>query len=345
MSNLIGQLDAIPPQNASVIEPESQDGYAGLVIEGKFWHWDEPMSEPAIALRKIRDKVQKAINVAVAALALGAVALFALILTFTEDKAEAITLEYWVSPNFASFAVWSVLLCVLFLFYRVQDKKLRVKTIPEHKKGPVSEVQMIPSLDGVGKKENIANVLTADARVSLEEAYQLARQSGQAEVEAIHIYLGLLSSPPVSLLFMRLGVTFEQMKGALRRRLATLPKGDANFGLPAHTVVTEALRNAVEHERPQLSAIELFIESYNADEFLQELMFSLEVEKQELENAVMWIRINEQLQERYKAFREAASFKPSKNMNRSYTAVATPFLDKRFNSICRNGSFADVDWT
>ena len=49
----------------------------------------------------------------------------------------------------------------------------------------------------------------------------------------------------------------------------------------------------------------------------------------------MWIRINEQLRERYQAFRKAASFKPTKNMNSAYTAVATPFLDSVSHDLTR----------
>ncbi len=335
MEDLLKQMDALPPQNAPVAEPESMEGYAGLVINGQFWHWKEPMTEPSIALRKVRDRIQKLINIVTVAVALGSLVLFVLLVGLSEDAAEIITAEYWVEPHFGPFALWLVLCCLLFLFYRVQDKKLRVKTIPQQKEGPVAEVQTVPSLDSLEKKQNVARVLTADARESLEEAYQLARKSGQAQVSPLHVFLGTLSSPGVSLLFMRLGLTFDQMKGALRRRLGTLPQGNAQFGVQAQEIVAKGLRNAVIHERPRLSSVELFIESYNSDEFLQELLFSLEVERQELENAVMWIRINDELRERYQEFRAAASFKPTKNMNRAYTAVATPFLDKVSRDLTR----------
>lgn len=335
-------MNGLPPENTPVAYPEPMGGYAGLVINGQFWHWKEPMSEPSIALRKVRDKIQKVINIATVAAAIGALVLFVLIVGFSEDAAEIITAEYWLEPHFGPFVFWLIPCCLLFLFYRVQDKKLRMKTIPQQEEGPVAQVQTVPSLDNLEKKRNVAHVLTDDARQSLEEAYQLARKSGQAQVGPLHVFLGTLSSPGVSLLFMRLGLTFDQMKGALRRRLATLPQGNAQFGVQAQEVVAKALRNALIHERPRLSSLELFIESYNSDKFLQELLFSLEIERQELENAVMWIRINDELHERYQEFRKAASFKPSKNMNRAYTAVATPFLDKISRDLTRSAIYGHL---
>ena len=126
MEDLLKQMDALPPQNAPVAEPESMEGYAGLVINGQFWHWKEPMTEPSIALRKVRDRIQKLINIVTVAVALGSLVLFVLLVGLSEDAAEIITAEYWVEPHFGPFALWLVLCCLLFLFYRVQDKKLRV---------------------------------------------------------------------------------------------------------------------------------------------------------------------------------------------------------------------------
>lgn len=334
MVNLSPQQQSIL-DNPPTSEAELVGGYPGIVINGVFWHWDEPMTEPAIALRKVRDKIQRIITIVVGACALGALGLFVLITATADDPSEILTTAYWLDPHFGPFALWFLLCCLLFIFYRVQDAKLRVKTVPQQNEGSISEVQAVPSLDSLEKKRNIGLLLTNDARDSLEEAYQLARKSGQAQVEALHVLLGTFSTQPVSLLFMRLGLTFDQMKGALRRRLASLPQGNAVFGVKAQEVVALALRNAMEHERSRVSALELFIEAYNADEFIQELLFSLEIERQELENAVMWIRINEQLRERYQAFRKAASFKPTKNMNRAYTAVATPFLDSVSHDLTR----------
>lgn len=319
--------------------PPSQGGYPGLLINGRFWYWKERVSEPSIALRKVRDKIQKVINGLTYALMAGALLVFVFSVILSDDPADVITSEFWWEPNTAVFALWLIALCLLFLFYRRQDAKLRKREIPRQTDGPLNDVQTIPSLDAVEKREDMAAVLSEEARSSIEDAYHIARKAGHLQVSALHLFVGTLSTKSVTMLFMRLGLSFDQMKDALRRRLAVQPVGDTQFGLVGQELLAKGLRNALEHERPHLGSIELFIEAYNADEFLQELLFSLDIERNELENAVMWIRINEELLERYQEFRKAAAFKPTKNMNRAYTAVATPFLDSVSQDLTRSAVY------
>ncbi|RMD51264.1 ATP-dependent Clp protease ATP-binding subunit, partial [Candidatus Parcubacteria bacterium] len=170
---------------------------------------------------------------------------------------------------------------------------------------------------------------------AVEDAFTIAEKMNAREVEAIHIFAGTLAGRSISLLFTRLGLTFDKIKDPLRRKLRSLPTGKTYFGQKAQEIIAAALKNACYYQRPKLGAIELFLAAYENDEFLQELLFSLDVEEQELKNAVMWIRINEQLRERYLEFRKAASFKPTGNMNRAYTAAATPLLDRISRDLTR----------
>ena len=304
-----------------------QSGYPGLLIDGTFWHWREKLTEPSIALRKIRDKVNKAINVFTSVLVLAAIAVSVLNIVLVEP-ALALEADFWFGTNFTMLSLWFAVLCLLFLFFRVQDKKMKQKKIPVLKGEKVNEVQTIPSLEATQKKVDIGLVMTKEAREAVENAYHVARKGGVAEVMPLHIFVGTLSSQPVATLFMRLGISFDQIKDAVRRRLTTYEKGNTVFGVKAQEIIAGAMRNSYLYKRPYLGTIEMFVEAYNADEFIQELLYSLEIEKKELENAAMWIRINEQLVDRYQEFRKAASLKPTSNMNRAYTAVATPFLDR-----------------
>jgi len=315
-------------------ETVDQSGIPGISIQGVFWYWKEKLTEPSIALRKVRNSIEKVINGVIAALLLASVIVIVLTVVLG-DSDEILTIDYWADANFLSLVGLFGFLCAQFLFFRFQDKKMRVEEL-SRKEENIGEVQSIPSLDVVEKRKDIGAVLTVDTRSAIEDAYHIARKGEHAEVTAVHLFLGSLSSRSISLLFVRLGITFDQLKDALRRRLATLEKGDAVFGYKAQTVIAHALKGSLTYRRPQINAVELFMSAYSQDEFLQELLFSLNIERKELENAVMWIRINEELRDRYSQFRKAASYKPTKGMDRAMTAVATPFLDRVSEDLTRS---------
>lgn len=311
---------------AASAENKLATGVPGILVKGRFWHLSDQVNGSTLALRSAKKITQKAIVVMVIAVSLGSLAVFGI--NASIDAEQVITAAYWMEPNFAVFAFCLAILGGMFVFYRVVEKRESRKVVPDLGKDQLPEMSVIPSLDVVERRGNIGQVLSDAAWRALQEAYELAHKGHAAQVEPLHLFVGTLSSQPVNLLFMRLGLSFEQMKDALRRRLATFPQGETEFGRAAHEVVTLAFRSALRYERPLVSPIEIFMASYAQDEFVQELLFSLDVERVELENAVMWVRINEKLKERYEESRRAAAFKPTGNMNRAYTAVATPFLDR-----------------
>ena len=333
MPDFLQQQDpkTVAPASPEIVAPPAQKmppeeaGIAGVLVEGRFWHFADEVNETTIAYRKARNTTQKAINAVVLALGIGGLVIFVLGVILSGN--EAFTRAFWTQPNQIMFALWFAVLAALFLFYRRTEAKMIKKIVPKVAKEALEQVSTIPSLDVVEKRGNIGAVLTAEAWSSVEEAYKLVKEGGYREIAPLHLFIGTLTSKPVNLLFMRLGISFEQIKDALRRRMATYPKGEARFGFAARQVIAEAFQNALLHGRKKVSPIEIFVESYKKDEFLQELLYSVEVESEELENVVMWVRINEQLLERYEEFRKAAAFKPTGTMNRAYTAIATPFLD------------------
>lgn len=311
-------------------------GIPGISANGVFWYWKEKLSETSIALRKTRNAIERVINGITIACILACVIYLILSVVFG-DQDEMFALGYWTKPSGMSVVGLFGLICLQFLFFRLQDKKMQVQYLP--KDARINEVQVIPSLDVVERRKDIGTVLASETRSAIEDAYHIARKGEHVSVTAVHLFLGSLSSRSVSLLFVRLGITFEQLRDALRRRLSTLEKGHAEFGYEAQDVLAHALLSALTHRRPQMSSIELFMAAYQHEAFLQDLLFSVNVDPKELENAVMWIRINEGLQERYQQFRQAASLKPTKSMDRAMTAVATPFLDRVSEDLTRSAVF------
>ncbi|MFH1611531.1 MAG: ATP-dependent Clp protease ATP-binding subunit [Patescibacteria group bacterium] len=315
-------LDAQPETN----KPTLVAGVPGLSINGVFWTWLENTTEVSIALRNVRNTINRVINGLIIACLVASV-LFVGLTVGLGDWQGMISVSYWEVPHLISVVILFGILCAQFLFFRVQEKKTQASKLPKNITN-IPDVQMIPSLEIVKKHKDISLVLADDARNAIDDAFHIARKNGQAQVGPAHLFLGSLSSRSVSLLFVRLGISFDQIKGAIRRHFSAQEKGDCIFGAQAQNIVCHAFRNTLERRKQQVSAIEIFMASYEADEFLQELLFSLAIEPNELKNAVAWIRINEDLVSRYELFRKSAAYKPTKGMDRAYTAVATPFLDR-----------------
>ena len=53
----------------------------------------------------------------------------------------------------------------------------------------------------------------------------------------------------------------------------------------------------------------------------------MEIDRNKIYNVILWFIINEKLLENYRSYRRLARFKPSGNMDRAYTSIATPTLD------------------
>ncbi|MBI1908196.1 ATP-dependent Clp protease ATP-binding subunit [Candidatus Uhrbacteria bacterium] len=319
-------LDEIPVGDAG---PSME---RGVLIDGVFWFVGEAVTEASILLRATRRKVRRLVTGVVTFCAvLGALLFVAgILLSFGEDILAA---ETWWEPSIFMFGLWAALLCVAFLHYRAVTSRLDVVALPKPKAMP--ELCTLPSLDVVERHAEIFRVTDEEGRALAESAYRLAKNAGHADVLPIHLFAAALSTRPVATLFARLGLSFDGIKDPLRRRLATCVAGRTEFGGPAHDLYARALMLALADERTHVGPLEVFTAAYGTDEFLQELLASKSITREELENALAWMRIQDDLRARYAAFRRAASLKPTGNMDRAYTAIATPFLDKVSDDLTR----------
>ena len=269
------QKTVVPELDVAAHDSDStgKSGFAGVLINGVFWSFLENVTEPTILLRKVRDKVNAVIQISVVALLLASLTLgtYSLYLYF-DSVTEAMRALFEMNRTFGFSALFLAALAAQFLFYRVQEKKLRRRQVPKSKT-EIPEVMVIPALEHAGRHSDIALVFSEAARLAVEEAYMLAKRAGSERVLPLHLCVGTLSSQTVSMLFVRLGINFDQIKDALRRRIASYPKGNTVMEIEARKVIAGAMRNACQYNRPQLGTIELFLESYRCDEFLQELFF------------------------------------------------------------------------
>ncbi len=298
----------------------------GVLVDGAFWYWQRPIDEASLDLASSLRSARKFERYAAGALGLGLFGVFALG-TALVHAADVLTLDFWTTPSWTAAAIYLAILSWLFVPYRLASDHRKYLSLQQLGTTIAPELSSIPSPAAVERRHDIADAADAEALQAIEEAYRLALRSSHADVSALHLFTASLATTPVQILFARLGLGFDDIRDPLRRRLSTVKQGTTVFGSQAHGLLAQALYGAVINRRASLSALDIFVAAFAAEPFLTELFAAKAITPAELDNAVAWLRISDDLRQRYQAFRKAAAYKPTSNMNRSMTAVATPFLD------------------
>lgn len=299
--------------------------HRGVLIDGTFWHLATKVDDTAINFRQAQNKVRRAVTSLVTFLAVLGLLLFVAGIV-TTLHAQILTPKAWLTPSLYVFGFWFALLCSAFLYYRRTAPTMDIRLLPVPHAMP--ELQTIPSLDVVERHEDLWSLCDEEAKMIIEGAYTLARKAKHADVLPLHLWVSAISGRAVNMLFARLGLSFKDITDPLRRRFATFVTGDTDFGGLADDLLARALMLAIANKRSHITPLEIFTAAYAVDDFAQDLLSAKGIEKAELDNALAWLRITEDLRDRYTHFRSSASFKPTGNMDRAYTAIATPFLDK-----------------
>ncbi len=293
-------------------------------IGNRSFGWTERVDAAALGLRRTRDGVRGLVNGA----AFLTTAVFAAIageqLYVLHGFDAALRLSFWFTPSLAGFATSAAAFSACFLAYRVWDARAQSITMPMR----ADDARVVVEPFAGGHVENAARLFAPGGVKSVEEAWGFAVKYGHAQVEPLHLALGAMGAEDVALLFGRLGVGFDAVKDPLGRRLATHAEGEmAGFSPEAEAVLMEALVTAYREGFATARPLDVFEAAYHADPFLQELLLDAGVDPSDFSNAVAWIRVGEKLRERYRRFKAEAAFKPTDNMDRAMTAVATPSLD------------------
>ncbi|MFA6043136.1 MAG: ATP-dependent Clp protease ATP-binding subunit [Patescibacteria group bacterium] len=178
--------------------------------------------------------------------------------------------------------------------------------------------------------ENVAPAFAVTAMRAVEGAWNLAERFGHARVDTLHLFAALFAFPDVQIVFGRLGVPGKPLSDRVNRALTGLPRAThaPKVSTDLHTTLLHAYAEAVEAGRPVVDVTELLIAVYN-DALVVEILADLGIDAQKLRNVVAWISISRQLSRTHTAWARRARYRSKKTtMNRAFTAIATPMLDR-----------------
>ncbi|MCC7522849.1 AAA family ATPase [Candidatus Uhrbacteria bacterium] len=283
--------------------------------------WRQPFTAELFAMRKVRQFVDGILHAVIGIVIAGCLALF-LFPFFTGMQ------DDWL---FSPWLWWAVLFAC-FLIYRLQTSGRRTEDLPgftmtEHER----DERLHPDIE----RETSASFNEA-AWLVLERAYELATNSGSAEIGPAHLFASALTAPAGGIFLTRLGIDFERLKPGLAELLRRGATGmPTTLSAAGKEVILRAYLDAVQNRRRHVGTIEIFIAAFQADEGLRDLFDASGYPPADVLHVAEWIRIQERLIEEHDRFVHLASLKPNSAMNRSMTAQATPFLDRFSEDLTR----------
>lgn len=292
-------------------------------LSDKSYAWSSSMDEAHIHARAAQATVSRLLTAASFGKLVAFVLLGLLLAYLQGDAFSILSLAFWLEPSWSSLLLYAAMLSGAFLFYHQSQVGRLVGSMPS-----VEEVPEPTPFEETGMHVNLADVYSEEAKSAVERAFELATKFGHKQVEPLHLFVGTMDANDVSVVFGRLGLTFDEIKQPVARRLETRELGKPpSLTSGAERVLLEAFRRAAQEKRHEVSSLEVFAASYEQDEFIRELLLDKGVDERKFHNMISWLRIHEKMRERYKAFRQAALYKPTGAMNRAMTSVATPTLD------------------
>ena len=332
--------------NKITFTDEPTSGGRGTWFLGRFLFWGMTPSAALILLDRSRDKLHKIFS------------FFAWLIIFSGWAALGwwlfINLEAVLANPLGLLFVWRrfdplilyfllSLWADLFLFYRwglkrAARKKINYRLFNQEK-----------LLRSSSKTYDISRAYSDEARRAIDDAYLLAVKLKQKEAGVLHLFRVLLRTKEIQALFIRLDAKAKRLVEMLDRHLFDIASKnkDASSGRglsPAlEEVLVLAFLDAYQLTQDSVDVLNLILFCADKDELLKEMLYELEIDEDKIRNTVAWFRVNRQLVENYRRYRQLAILKPSNNMNRSYTAIATPNLDRFSHDLTVRAKYGGLD--
>lgn len=308
----------------------------GILYRDKFFYWGPKLGSAFINLSRFRNRIQRFLNLITFLIGLaGLTALGGWLWQAIGASYHFAILDFWRIRHWLLFVFWLSLIADMFIVYRLsEDESVKRKIIQfdyQAKRQKYENILPAKELKRIKFKNrvDVFSGFSSAALTTVEEAFLLADRLDHDRVEIVHLFFSALKDREVSAVFSRLNVNAVGLVEKIKHQLAALAKKKGSLALSNELkeVLIEAYLAAEDAAQQRVKPINFIVPAMAKDKLLAEILYDLEIDMDKMKNAIAWIRINERLLENYRLHRRLARFKPSSNMDRAYTAVATPTLN------------------
>ena len=294
--------------------------HRNYVILGNYLiYWNREYSDLSVFTDQIRKTIKVIINlILIIFTALGLIAIFYHAYLLKVTNKDLLLLNNWQGAYLLVF--WVSLMFAMFLFYRLKRNRFNIEKVVNSN-----------SFDNQKEKlteKNIYDVLSGDVKKLLVKSWFLSKKKGSKSITSLHLFLSLLKHESVKLIFSRLGINKDSFKQKIERlieeREDLKQKELSDFEVTMFNAYLLAYKSMSPHIRINhiLTALGL------SNEDVVELFLDSGVSVDQINNVITWVKLRDDLRGRYKRYKARSIFKPKGAMNRSMTAIATPFLDR-----------------
>jgi ATP-dependent Clp protease ATP-binding subunit ClpA len=223
----------------------------------------------------------------------------------------------------------------MFIIYRMSVEAASRQKIKRAKFNERKQNLILPNnwseLKKYKEKSDVSSAFSQEAIEVVEKAFSLASKFGHEQVAVAHLFFSLLQDKEAAALFIRLNVDggklVEKIKNQLMGLSVSEEKQSPAISAELKEVFIESYIEAYNYGQKKVKPLNFILPSFKKDKNLAEILYEFEINEDKIKNISQWFRVNDKLIENYRIYKKMARFKPAGNMDRAYTAVATPILD------------------
>ena len=243
--------------------------------------------------------------------------------------------EFWWVRSWTSLLFWCSLLADSYVAFRFERDLERIAYLPKRPydassngliSSPVPDLNTLPRR----KKIEVAEYFTSEARQAVTRSWQLAQSYGHLHANPVHLFIALLKFDQTSIILSRLGIPFDALRERMSRILTHEPSRlhrQATLSARTQEILLQAYALAWELRQQKVGLTELLEAVVLQQNEVQELLRDVDVDLDKIRNVIAWLRTRKQLQANWRRFRHSASLRPTNNLDRAMTAIATPALN------------------
>lgn len=327
---------------------EKEGDRYGAWFFGYFLHWNKTLRKSVIILGRTKHKLDRLLEFLTWLIIFAGWLAFAFWIFTNRDLllAEPIKLLFFWGDYDPLILFFLISLCFdLFLIYKRGEAKMGLKRMNYRLFSETKTKQR--AKDKRPRKYEVSNAYSDKAIKVVENAFLLANRLRQTEVRVIHLFRALLRDKEIQNLFIRLNVDAKKLVEMIDNHLVeednSKYKYRSKLSSATKEVLISAFVDAFKQKQDSVTVLNIIGFCYEKDEMLSEILYELEIDQDKIINTVEWFRVNKRLLENYKAHRQLALFKPGSGMNRAYTAIATPTLDRISHDLTLKAKFGQLD--
>lgn len=239
--------------------------------------------------------------------------------------------DFFVKQHIILSLFWLVVLVATYIFYRMSsEKQADHKVIKKLIDNAEEEKSDIDEEDVWGEskleKINVAEAFSFEALSLIEKSYLKSIDLKQP-LKPIHLLHSILQESKIRAYFFRLGIDTKTLKERLEKDFSQVKAGS---GIDQESIKAFLLAytEAYNTKQDYVGVEEVLVVLSKVEGLAQEVLFDLEIDDIKLENMVEWSRVQNIISKRWRGLQQRAVLKPKGQVNRAYTAVASPFLDQ-----------------